>query len=117
MGLGEKSRNRGVDRLGPRTRIRDRAAGVCGRPSPHELAGNSFLHSREQFVVGKRSGMIHRYLSGAIQDDYSRGCAGSVGIEILFAQRHGHVLQAGVIALADGFNVGAFLFGRGIAFQ
>ena len=58
--------------------------------------------------------MIHRYLPGAIQNDESRRGARSVSVEILFAQRNRHVLQAGVIAAADGFDIRSLLFRRGI---
>ena len=58
--------------------------------------------------------MIHRYLAGAIQDYQRRRRTCSVGIEVLFAQRNRHILQAGVIFGADGFDICALLFGRGI---
>src|ERR1700676_790269 len=58
--------------------------------------------------------MVHRYLAGAIQDDQSRRRACSVGVEVLFAQWNRHVLQAGVIFGADGFDILALLLGRGV---
>ena len=56
--------------------------------------------------------MIHRYLAGAIQDDQRRRRAGPVGVEVLSAQWHGHVLQAGIISGADRLDIRALLFGR-----
>jgi len=72
------------------------------------------LYSGAQVVIRKRSGMIHCHLPGAIQDDQGRRGARSVSVEILFAQRHGHVLQAGVISVADGFDICALLVGCGV---
>src|SRR5208337_34741 len=79
-----------------------------------ELASNRLLQSGSQFIVRNRTRMIHRNLPGAIQDDQRGSRTGSVGIEILFAQRHGHVLQAGVITLANRFDISPFLRRRSV---
>ena len=55
--------------------------------------------------------MIHGYLSGAIQTTRRRGRAGSVGIEVVSAERDWHVLEAAVIFLANGFDIGALFSG------
>src|SRR5260370_13996979 len=58
--------------------------------------------------------MIRRPLPSAIQNDQSWRRAGSVSIEILLAQRHGHIRQARIVALADGFDIGPFLRRRSV---
>ena len=58
--------------------------------------------------------MIHRYLACAIQNDQGWRCARPVGVEVLFAQRHRHILQAGIIARADSFDIRTFRDRRSI---
>src|SRR5260370_42502033 len=79
-----------------------------------QSASNRLLQSGSQFVIRKRTWMIHRHLPGTIQDDQSRRRTRPVSIEILIAQRHRHVLQTAVVSCADGFDIRPLLFRRGL---